>query len=93
MPVDPTVDVFQQPCSLFGRDAVLQDFGMAFLVKLPIDNGKGLSLTCEVPRLYFVSGEHFMEKAAEVSCPLICLRVRLDRWVLVDFHNHEDIGS
>jgi hypothetical protein len=64
-----------------------------FLVELPIDNDKGLSSACEALGLYFVNGEHFTEETVEVWCPLISLRVRLSRWVLVDFHNHEDVRS
>jgi hypothetical protein len=66
---------------------------VAFLVELPIDNDKGLSLAGEASGLYFVGGEHFTEKVVEVRYPLISLRVRLDHWVLVDFHNHKDVGS
>jgi hypothetical protein len=66
---------------------------VAFLVELPIDDGEGLSLVCEAPVLYFVSGEHFTAKAVEVQCPPISLRVGLGRWVLIDSCDHEDIGS
>jgi hypothetical protein len=93
MSIDPAMDVFQQLPSLFSWDAVLQDLGVAFLIELPIDDGKGLSSTCEASGLYFVDGKHFMEKAVEVWCPPISLRVGLDHWVLVDFHNHEDVRS
>jgi hypothetical protein len=66
---------------------------VALLIELPIDNGEGLSSTCEVLDLCFVGGEYLVEEAVEVWCPPISLRVRVGRWVLVDFCEHEDIGS
>jgi hypothetical protein len=90
---NPAVDVVQQLSSLFRRDAALQDLGVSFLVELPIDNGKGLSSVCEALGLYFVSGEHFTEKAVEVWCPPISLRVRLGHWFLINFRDNEDIRS
>jgi hypothetical protein len=93
MSTDRAMDVFQQLPSLFGRATTLYDFGAAFLIKLPIDNGEGLSLVCEVSGLYFVSGEYFTKEVVEVRYYSISLRARLGRWVLVDFHDHEDVRS
>jgi hypothetical protein len=91
MSTDRTMDVFQQLPSLFGQDAALYDFGAAFLIKLPIDNGEGLSSVCEASGLYFVSEEYFMEEVVEVRYRPISLRARLGRSVLVDFHDQEDV--
>jgi hypothetical protein len=66
---------------------------VALLIELPIDNGEGLSSMCKVLDLYFVGREYLMEEAVEVWCPPISLRVRVSRWVLIDFCEHEDIRS
>ena len=44
--VDPTVDVAQQPLSLFDDDAALQDLGVASPVELTLNKDKGLGTTC-----------------------------------------------
>jgi hypothetical protein len=52
--IGPTVDVFQQPPPLFGRDAVLQELGVTLFVEFSLNDDEGLSMAGEPSDLYLV---------------------------------------
>jgi hypothetical protein len=52
--IGPTVDVFQQPPPLFGRDAALQELGVTLFVEFSLNDGEGLSMVGEPSDLCLV---------------------------------------
>ena len=79
VPVDPTVDIAQQPLPLFNGDAALQDPGVASPIELAINNGKGLGTTCESLSLHFVRQQCLTEEVVKVRRPPNGQRVGLCR--------------
>ena len=84
---DPTMDITQQLLPLVDGDTTLQDPGVASLVKLSLNNDKGLSVMRELPSLCFVRRQRLAEKVVEVRRPPVGQRVELRRWILVKLHD------
>jgi hypothetical protein len=57
------------------------------LVKLPLDNDKGLSMACELSSLYLVGREQLVEEVIEVRLYPLHRKFRLRHWLLVKLHD------
>ena len=79
VPIDPTMDITQQPLPSFDGDAALEDPSVTSPVELTLNKDKGLGATHEPLSLYLVCRQCLTEVVVEVGRPLVDQRVGLYR--------------
>ena len=87
VPIDPTMDITQQPLPSFDGDAALEDPSVTSPVELTLNKDKGLGATRELSSLCSIHRQRLIEEVVEVRCPLVGQRVGLYHWILVKLHD------